>query len=271
MRGGRLAVLLLAAAAISVGCDSIGEDLSDLASSLTPKTPGEAARLAANLNDADARREGIVLLSNADFGGLEIYVALYREYASIDTDPLVRAEAVRALARHGTPEDALIVASNLAHEHLQVRWEAAKGLQRLHNPAVVADMLAVLRDPAQDPDVRAALARGLGQYPEDRVFQALIAALDERELGVNLAALDSLRTLTGEDHGMDAPEWLRWYRQTFASGGDPFVGAGEFLFPTFTRDLTFFERMAFWSPVVFEQPAAPAGLAPAGSRTTYGP
>ncbi|MHC4992675.1 MAG: HEAT repeat domain-containing protein, partial [Planctomycetota bacterium] len=244
---------------VVAGCETIGEDLGDFAAALSPKTPGQAARMAANLNDPDDRREGVVLLANAPFGGLDVYVALYREYAANDSDPIVRAISVRALARHGQPTDAVVVASNLAHDSHQVRWEAAKGLQRLHEPEVVASMLAVLRNSSEEPDIRAAIARGLGQYPEDRVFQGLIAALDERELVVNRSANESLLVLTGEDFALDTAAWLRWYRDA-AADGDPFDGGLEYLYPTYSRDPSFLERMAFWAPLNFEEPGTPAGL-----------
>jgi hypothetical protein len=258
------ACLLLAAA----GCTTASDDLSDLARAFSPKSPLQAAMMAADPSDADQRRQGIVLLGNAPFGGAAPYLKLYREYAASDADPLVRASALRALGRHGTPEDATILAGNLTHADPTVRAAAAAGLQRLHNPQVVPALVAVLLNESEDPGIRAAVARGLGQYPDHRAFQALVTGVDAWELSVNLAARASLATLTGQDLGLDAAAWFDWYEQT-ARAGDPFAGGREYLYPTFQREPTLFERLAFWSTRTYEQPAPPAGLRPASERRTY--
>jgi hypothetical protein len=193
-----------------------------------------------------------------------------------ERDPLALAVAVRALAKHGTPDDALLLAPLLDHDNLQVRWEAAKGLQRLHNPLVVPRLLATLGKtdvPGMDdeaPAVRQAAAVALGQYPEDRVFQGLVAALDARELSVNLAAEQSLATLTGTSHGLDRLAWLAWY-QSLDHPADVFQHQEEYLFPTYQRNKAWWEYIAFWAPPpVREAPAPPAGLIAENPRTTYG-
>lgn len=246
------------------GCETIGQDVSDWATGLFPPSPSEAAAMAADQNDADRRRQGIVYLENAPFGGNPPYLALYRDYVREDNDPLVRAVAIRGLGRWGDPADALLVAPKLEDENMQVRWEAAKALQRLHQPQVVGDLMDALSNGLNSSDVRVAAAIALGQYPQDRVFQVLIAALDQRELAVNAAAAQSLRVLTGEDHGMEAPAWLASYD----ARADPFADGEEFLYPTYHRKDTFFEMLAFWSTRFQEQPGIPAGLAPRDERRT---
>ena len=72
----------------------------------------------------------------------------------------------------------------------------SKGLQRLHNPTVVRDLLRCLnerfdRDGDDRPDrertdVRVAAARALGQYPLRRVFAGPHEALAARELAAKL-------------------------------------------------------------------------------------
>jgi len=255
--------------AFAGGCDTIGQDVNDMTSALKPTSPSEAAKKMIDPYSADNRREGTVLISNASFGGVDVYLAVYRDMVDRERDPIVKAIAIRALARHGQPEDAMHILPHLTHENVQVRWEAAKGLQRLHNTAAVSDLLKVLNNEAENIDVRIAAAVALGQYPEDRVFQGLLNALDERELSVNVAAAKSLETLTGQSLGLDGPKWYAWYHSVAASG-NAFAGQKEYLYPTYYRDDSFWEKLAFWSHNNFEKPAAPAGLRPKSERSTYG-
>ncbi len=245
-----------------VGCDTMRQDIGEF--SLGSTTPSEAARMMMDTTDPDNRRLGTVLISNSIFGGNDIYVSWYRDSVESEPNPLVRAVAVSALGRHGTPQDAVPIALRLDDEQFQVRWEAAKSLQRLHNPDVVPVLLATVRNEDEDSDIRVAAANALGQYPQDRVFQTLVAALDTTQLSINEAARTSLNTLTGQDHGLDPATWLQWYNDV----RNPFAGQQEYLYPTYQRDETFLEKLAFWSSKTYEQPAPPAGLE-TGARRTY--
>lgn len=231
---------------------------------LIPPSPEQAARMMLDPYDPDNRRRGTVLISNAPFGGSAPYLAAYRDRVRNETDPLVKAASIAALGRFGQPEDAPMIAACLdPTENLQVRWEAAKALQRIHDPAVVPDLLAALRREDEQPDVRVAAATALGQYPQDNVFQGLVEALDQPQLAINEAAAGSLATLTGEDFGLDSDAWLQWYGGTRA----PFAGEREFRYPTYSRKKTFLEVLAFWSPKTFEQPGIPAGMDTQARRT----
>jgi hypothetical protein len=263
-RGAALA--LVVAGAGSVGCETVSQDISDFTRSLAPPSPSEAARMALDPHDADHRREGTLLLANASFGGAEVYVAMYRDYVDNEPNPLVKAVAIRALGRHGAQEDARRIARHLRHENRQVRWEAAKALQRIHDPSIIADLLAVTRNVDESTDVRVATVVALGQYPQDRVFQGLVAALNARDLAVNVAAERSLRIITGESFGMNTRTWLAWYAN---HPDDPFAGGLEYLYPTYSRDSTFLEKLAFWAPRVQEEPGLPIGLGSKTERRTY--
>lgn len=263
----RTGVLAVAALLPGSGCETISQDISQFADELMPPSPRQAATDMFDQDDADRRRRGTVLLANSPFGGADVYLAAYRDMVAHERDPLVRAAAILALGRHGDPTDALPIAELLEDDAAdpQVRWAAAKALQRLHNPGAAPALLHPIRDERERQELRVDAAVALGQYPEDRVFQGLIGALDDRELAVNLAAHGSLRTLTGHDFGLDPVAWLTWY----GNAVDPFAGQEEYLYPTYQRDETFLEKLAFWSSKSFEQPGPPAGLTPAGERSTY--
>ena len=261
---------MLCGCLLLAGCETISQDFSDLSESLTMPTPLEAAEMMLDKYDADNRRRGTVLLSNSDFGGAPPYVNAYRQMVEDETNPLVLAVAIRALARHGDASDAELLATHLGHENRQVRWESAKGLQRLHDPIVVSDLLTILNDPAEDSDVRIAVATALAQYPQDRVFQGLVQALSARELGLNVTAEQSLQTLTARSFDGNAANWLAWYDAQVESGENPFAAAEEYLYPTYDRNRAWWEQLAFWSQPVREQPGVPAGLTTDQERTTWG-
>ena len=250
---------------VGTGCETLSSDLSLMMEELMPPSPGEAARWMFDESNADQRRRGVTLIANSPFGGGESYIRTYEDKVQFDEDPLVRAAAVRALGRYGEPDHAPLLARQLLDESEQVRWEAAMALQRLHNPLVIGPLIDTLSNEGELVDVRAAAATALGQYSQDRVFQRLVTALDARELSLNLAALDSLRTMTGQRFGPDLRTWVRWYTET----SDPFAGGEEYRYPTYSRRITLFERLTFWSTKTWEQPAPPAGLRHADERQTY--
>lgn len=263
--GPRILLVALPAVLLTTACDTISSDFGNFVSSFTPPTPEQAAEWALDPYDAENRRRGTTLLSNAPWGGSDVYLALYRDRIVNERDPQVLAATIRALARHGAPSDAPAIAVHLTDRSSEVRWEAARGLQRIHNPVVIVPLSARVIDRDEDADVRMESAIALGQYPDDRAFQALAVALDARELAVNEAAGHSMTLLTGQDFGLSRVEWVRWYDASTA----PFAGQLPYLFPTFSRPLTLGDRLVFWSPVVFEAPAPPAGLRDDGARGTY--
>lgn len=251
------------------GC--VMEDIDDISRVFDVPTPGQAARWALDQHDPDRRREGLVLLSNSTFGGAEVYLNLYRDYVENDSDPLVKSAAIAALARHGMPRDALLIApwtDPAVSTSVTIRWAAVKGLQRLHNPDVVSVLVGVAIDQQEQSEVRGAACIAMGQYPEDRVVQALITSLDARELSVNADAAESLFLLTGQSFGMDHTAWRTWYVAA-QQAGDPFAGRGTYRYPTYSRDASWWESIAFWLDEQYEPSLRPIGMEDSSERRTW--
>jgi len=258
----------LACAAFLAACDTgLRPGTESLLDGLkTDPPPGELAAMALDPYDANRRAVGTLGLANQSFAREAIYVKLFIDNAA-DADPVVRAAAIRGLALHGRPEHVPVLIKALKDPEAQVRQEAARALQRIHDPAAVDALLAATREPDPrdkspnpagelDPAVRAEAADALGQYPEPRVLQALIAGLDDLELSVNRSCLASLRTLTGQDFGLDRPAWLAWLKDA----KDPFAARSAYEYPAFSRARRLYEYMPLIPPPPNEVRATPAGL-----------
>jgi HEAT repeats/PBS lyase HEAT-like repeat len=252
------AALLLAAMGAAAGCDTSGfrpgaESVLDI---FQEPTPQEAVALATDRYDADARYRGTLLLSTQPFAGEELYMRLF-EQNSRDDDAGVRTAATRAIANHGGPTHTPLLIERLKDADRLVRIEAARGLQRIHNPEAIDPLLQAIDEEEEvDPAVRSEAADALGQYAENEVLEALIATLDDANLAVNSRTLASLRTLTGQDYGYDRAAWQSWYRSTAA----PFAGRSVYTFPAFSREKSFIEMLPFVPPPPNEASTPPAGM-----------
>ncbi len=227
-----------------IGCESgqgPGEVMAGWFEGLGSPAPAEVAAAAFDPDDPDKRRESIILLANASWGGEEPYVKAYRELVS-DPDPTVRAAAVSALGRHGEPADATRLTERLADDDSKiVRWEAARALRKIHTPAAIDPLIRALDDDA-DADVRMTAAHALAQYPRREVFDALVGALNDQNFAVVCAAHESLKTLTGRDLPDRTAAWWQWAqeRENLFADGRPYY------YQPYHRPPGMLDRVQFW-------------------------
>ncbi|MFN0132430.1 MAG: HEAT repeat domain-containing protein [Phycisphaerales bacterium] len=226
-------------------------------------TPADMVILARDEYDANNRLIGTQALVAEPFASEPVYIQLFILNAS-DPDPSVRGAALRGLATHGEATHASILAAALRDQAspVGVRLEAARGLQRLHLPSAVDSLLNAVAagDDAlgsldTQAEVRAEAALALGQYAEPRVVDALIAALDDSDLSVNRAAQSSLRTLTGQDLGIDRGSWVQWRE----SGQSLFAARAIYNYPVFNRSRRLLEYIPIFPKPPNEITSTPAG------------
>ncbi|MEX2219580.1 MAG: HEAT repeat domain-containing protein [Phycisphaerales bacterium] len=229
----------------------------------TRRTPLELAAMAEDEYDANNRYLGTLGLAGLPFAGEPLYIWRFETNAR-DTDPAVRIAALRGLAAHGDPSHVPTLLAALADKDPLVRQEAARGLQRLHSEAAIDPLMLAMREPdprrpsprqETEPAVRAQAAHALGQYAQRRVLQGLIAGLGDADLAVNRASLASLRTLTGQDLGLDHGAWIVWLDQS----SDPFAGRSVYYYPVFSREPRLYELLPFIPGPPNEVAAPPAG------------
>ncbi len=242
--------------------------------------PVRATANAFNVYDADARRDAVADLADAPFAGEEFSLRTYRALlgsldgdsipdALPDPDPTVVAISAKSLGLNGIGEDAQLLVPLLTHEARIVRYEAAMGLRQLHYPPAVPALLgSLIGDPMasgdraraadEDADVRAAVAEALGQYPESRVFDALVSALDDRDFGVVHAAQRSLNFLTGQtDLPADPARWVA-YRND--NPGNLFNSQAAYHYRPYPRPAGFWDKLQFWEDYEVPTQATPADL-----------
>jgi len=233
-----------------------GDVFADLVEPFIKPTPSQVAREAFNVYDADKRRRSVALLSSSAFGHEQPYVRLYRLLID-DEDPTVRAACAHALGMHGTTEDALILIPLLNDDAGFVRWEAAKGLQKIHHRDAARPLIQTMVDD-EDADVRMAAAAALGQYPTLTVYNALVGALSGHDFGVVQSASDSLALLTGENLGTDGGPWLDF---AYAHPGNSlFAGQKPYTYMPYQEPPGKLQKIKFWEGPQNIRPQAPVGL-----------
>lgn len=257
------ALLFIAALSlVGVSCNSNPLGLRPGATSVlqvgADPTPAEAVDMALDKHSPDRRYKGTLLLAKQRFAGESVYVELFAERAR-DEDPGVRAAATRALGLHGRAEHGPLLIERLADADAAVREEAARALQRIHVPDALSPLLgATLAENEAETSVRTEAARALGQFQNPRALEGLIGIIDDESLAVNMATLYSLRTLTGQDFGLDRRAWQTWYNQT----SDYFVAGSAYLYPSFSRGKKWFEHIPFVPPPPTDPQGLPIGVSP---------
>lgn len=248
----------IAALTLQTGCElsELRPGAQSIMELSAPPSPQEAAQWAIDPYDPNNRYRGTLLLANAPFAGEEVYLRLFEDNID-DADPGVRAAACRALANHGNASHMPLLTGALSDAEVGVRFEAARGLQRVYAPEAIDPLIKSL-SPATEPEyaVRAEVACALGQYREARVAEALIASLDDPHLAVNRATLDSLRVLTGQDLGYERRDWVVWFNES----PTPFAAGGVYVYPVFSRSKFWYEHLPFIPPPPNEVAGTPAGM-----------
>ncbi len=262
-RFGLVAALLAAGALAGCLAEQTRNEMAEQESVLAPlfKQPSEfdAVIWANDEYDSDKRARGTALLAFSPYGDDPKYVNyLYRRYLT-DKDAHVRAVATVAMGLHGTPDDVPQIVPLLRDSDKHVRKAAARALQRLHNSLAVDPLMdAIDGTKEQEWEVRAEAADALGQYPENKVLQKLIATLDDEQLIVNQTTVRSLKTLTGQDLGVDRRAWAKWVRDT----KDPFAARIAYVYPAYSRGKTWLEYIPFIPSPPNEVASTPVGMPP---------
>lgn len=156
---------------------------------------------------ADARRWEVEDLGGDEDNAPQLAVILLDRRE----DELVRALAAAQLGEleAGAKHADALAAAAVGDPSPIVRHDAVVACGRLKLAAASGPVCTSVKgDP--DASVRRAAATALGQIRGEGAVDALLAAFDDRDLGVQDRAAESLRALTGEKIGRDPEAWRAW-------------------------------------------------------------
>ena len=183
-------------------------------------------------------------------------IALLGDVARNPKEPMAcRLAAVEKLGEFSDPavvpplKDAFFASVNNTPKNPVVRMAIIDTLAQRNEP-VAADVLvkAIKVDPQPDSafidssqaDVRIAAARGLANFPEPEVANALYAVLVEekrklvkdRNMALRQEAHHSLKTISGKDYGPEPEQWHAYLSQGYQ--------------PVVKKQETFIEQVGHW-------------------------
>jgi HEAT repeat protein len=133
-----------------------------------------------------------------------------------EQSPVMRAELVRAVGEFPLDSAQAAAIAAMSDESSHVRIAASRVLGRRPTQAGFEALSRAVSDDAS-LDVRITAARELKQFTEFEAPLALRSALDDNDPALQLAAMQSLQTLTGRtQYGNHVATW-----REFLDGNDP--------------------------------------------------
>jgi hypothetical protein len=189
---------------LSTGCSALR--------SVSERITGEPAKKATLFQSPrpDDRREAILFFADHDYGREEKYTRLYQQIARQDTDPLVRAVAIRALNRSRDKTATPVFIAGLTDAAPIVRLESAKALNRVPDDAAVEPLLKVVNSETENRDIRLAAAEALQHYRTLNVARQLVPLLNQKDFSIAWQARKSLQAMTGQDMAYNQGAWLKY-------------------------------------------------------------
>ncbi|MCB9638294.1 MAG: HEAT repeat domain-containing protein [Myxococcales bacterium] len=137
--------------------------------------------------DVGSRQEAVRLVSMT---GLPRSVGPLRMILMHESDPLLRRDSIRGLAKLRSPQALTELRGALKDRDIDVRMTAAAALGKLGDKRALRSLLDATKDP--NPAVRAATATALSELGAERAIPYLVRALDDDNVDVQQAAQKSL-------------------------------------------------------------------------------
>jgi hypothetical protein len=136
----------------------------------------------------------------------------------IEPDPIVRQTIQNTIAECQTPLAGAVVLAGLEDQDADVRRTCCRLVARRGADAQAVAALSRVVAMDADQDVRMAACDALGGIKGDGAVQALAAALNDRDPAMQLAGMEAMKEVSGQDLGNDVQAW-RQYAASLPGGG----------------------------------------------------
>ncbi len=141
----------------------------------------------------------------------EKYAQQFAQGLRNEQDPLMRMEILRALSKARTPTGDALLRVGLQDPDRDVRVVCCEAWGS-HGGAEAVDLLVGVMTQDTEHDVRMAAARALGTLGDRRAVASLGLALEDENPAMQRRAVESLKTITGEDLGNDVNAWASYIK-----------------------------------------------------------
>ena len=133
---------------------------------------------------------------------------LLAQQIRVESDPLIRAKIIAAITKTRTPLAAEVLRAGLNDEDLDVQIAACDSWGSWGGRDAVSALADVLEDESADLDVQLAATKSLANVQDAGAALALGVALEDRQdPALQYRAAQSLRSITGLDHGNNLVAW----------------------------------------------------------------
>jgi HEAT repeat protein len=222
-----LSVVVLAA---SSGCT--GPGLFDRQSWLFGKDPPDDPALLARIGPTQSQKIALVRSLREKLNDApeeaELVSAELAQRIQTETDPAVRIEIVKALGDSRSASAADVLRAGLGYPRpdpdAEVRLAICASWGRVGGDEARAMLASALANDT-DGDVRVQAAQSLGEFNHSGNMQALAAALEDSNIAVQHAAMQSMKSVTGQDFGEDAKAWQEYAQSGAATQRSPSLAA----------------------------------------------
>lgn len=142
-------------------------------------------------------------------------IPILTEIVQDSTNTVLRAEATLTLAEFRVPETIPTLQLAMNDENADVRIAACRAWGR-RGGSEALDSLSQAVSNDSDLDVRLAATTQLAKFQEQRSLQALAIALNDKNPALQHRAVQSLKSVSGQDYGDNVPAW-----RDFVEGRSP--------------------------------------------------
>ncbi|MEX2185333.1 MAG: HEAT repeat domain-containing protein [Pirellulales bacterium] len=228
----RLLFFTLSVLALSASSGCTGPGLFDRQSWLFGKDPLDDPALLARIGPTQSQKIALVHSLREKLRAApeeaELAAAELAQRIQTETDPAVRIEIVKALGDTRSASATAVLRAGLGYPRpdpdAEVRVAICESWGHIGGDEARSMLASALANDT-DGDVRIQAACSLGEFKDSGNMQSLAAALEDSNIAVQHYAMQSMKSVSGQDFGEDAKAWREYARSGAASSQTPSLAA----------------------------------------------